>query len=116
MAMLVTPGFIGSVGLMTRRVRHGGRRSRRISIQRTRIRGHRQLLEQQAKERNECDPGTVVAAAKQHGLMNLAIQRVTGQSAGSLRLNSMGCPFKDCGSGRKVSSFYITSRAPCSLP
>jgi hypothetical protein len=65
--MLVTTSIISGVGLVTGRVRRGGRGGRRVTIQRTRIRGHRQLLEQQAKERNERDPRTVAAATKRHG-------------------------------------------------
>ena len=65
MAMLVTPSLVGGVGLVTGWVRHGRCGSRRVPFQRARIRGHRQLLEQQAKERNERDPRTV-AAAKRH--------------------------------------------------
>jgi hypothetical protein len=71
MTMLVTAGLIRGVGLMTRRVRHGGRRGCCVPIQRARIGRHCQLLEQQAEERNERDPGTVAATAKRHGLVDL---------------------------------------------
>ena len=67
MAMLVTAGFISGAGLVTRRVRYSSCSGRCITFKGTRIRGHRQLLEQQAKERDERDPGTVAAATKRHG-------------------------------------------------
>ena len=93
--MLVTPGLIGGVGLVTRRVRYGGRGSRCISFQRTRIRGHCQLLEQQAKERDECDPWTVAVAAEWHGLMYLANPMSDRSTRGELTLEFDGLHIQD---------------------
>lgn len=124
MAMPVTPGVIGSVGLVTRRVRYGGRGSRCISIQRTRVRSHRQLLEQQAKELNERDPGTVAATSKQDGLMNFDNPMNDRSTRGQLTPEFCGPHIRDWRRGREVSPLSVMGTAsllgslivPCSLP
>ena len=66
MAMLVAAGFVGGAGLVTRWVRYRGCRGRCITIQRARIRRHRQLLEQQAEQRDERNPAATTMMMKHH--------------------------------------------------
>jgi len=66
MAVLVATRLVSRIGLVTRRLRDRRRRRCRVAIQRTCVRRHRQLLKQQAEERNQRDPTTVVATAHWH--------------------------------------------------
>ena len=65
-AMLLTARLIDRARLIARRHLQGRDNRRRIRIDGTHVRCHRQLLEQQAQKRDQRNPATVAVMTKSH--------------------------------------------------